>query len=378
MKNKLHVSKLIDYHLSFEGDEISLKTYENGDNGFVFFSFETQDYTMHLQAADNEEKIILEFFEKICVDNKTLDKVYDYLNGAFQLYIWNKKNKVLQCVCDYLGLGSSLYVKKSENVVVFFANYLHFNELNVEFKVSLQGLKGHFGFGYHVEPFRYIYENIRPIIGRKIYNFSSEGLNERECHNELYANQEELFPSGFKEGLDSTYYKEKYFLGLTSGKDSLSILSSINKNRVKQSGSFGHSSSADVIQGERLAKEAGLEFKNIGLCDENEFEKYANAIANASGGLATCSYVDMMKFVDQAVPKNYAYLMGEGGGSLKSFFKSTHNDVLEAMDGFITPLNFLQRSFSAKAREGLKDYPQGLIDAVVQSCEDENLGEKPY
>ena len=157
MKKQLQVHKLINYHLVYKDNEISIQYFEDNENGFVFFSFETQSNVMYLQAADNEEKNIITLFERIDLDSKALDDVYDYLNGAFQLYVWNKNKKTLECVCDYLGLGSSVYVKKSISEVVFFANYLHFSELNIPLNISIEGLKSHFGFGYHVEPFEYIY-----------------------------------------------------------------------------------------------------------------------------------------------------------------------------------------------------------------------------
>jgi len=61
MKKQLQVHKLINYHLVYKDNEISIQYFEDNENGFVFFSFETQSNVMYLQAADNEEKNIIKF-----------------------------------------------------------------------------------------------------------------------------------------------------------------------------------------------------------------------------------------------------------------------------------------------------------------------------
>jgi len=374
MQSKLIRQRLVSYHLFYTGDKVELKTFDNGSQGFSLFTYESDEKLIYIQSADNSVDIIEKFCKKLDEsEKKYLKDIYQLLSGAFQVFIWDKKEKSLKSICDYLGVCATLYMQLENDSMVFFPNYLYFSEFKKTLKISRKGALAHFGFGYHVEPFSYIFEGISTLQGRKLLSIQNGNVEENDLSLEWNTQNKSQLANNFENALSSSLYKDNYFIGVTAGKDSLAILSTIKKGSTYKTGNFGSEKSGDVLQGEIIAKELGLPFQTISLCNAQEFDKYAHVIANTSGGLATCSYVDMLKFTDISIAKEDAYLMGEGGESIRSFFDVSSDDISKAMQNYITPKEFLEACFCEDMCPELKSYPNILTNKIAQVYEKNTL-----
>jgi hypothetical protein len=264
---------------------------------------------------------------------------------------------------DLYGVSGSFYLSIS-NQFKFFLNFQNFKEFQVPLQFDEVGVQAHFTFGYQVQPFPLPYKGISRIEGGKLHTFDSNLAHKAKKLPIQFSTEKPSF--SLKDGMNAT---GNLFFGATAGKDSLALLSQVKEgNQQIKTGNFGEIYAADVIQGKEIAVKLGISYDHTTLCDEKEFDYYANQIAAISGGLGTISYVDMLKFVDQGIPNDYSYVMGEAGECVRMFFPSATN-LAKAMHNYLTPKEFLENSFSEDYKEFVKAYPENISTEITKNYE---------
>lgn len=360
MKFEKHT--ITNFHISFDNNALHVELFKVEKQGSTLYWFEDDQYEIIWYSSDHPEGKIKNYIEKLHdLLDETLTDMYNHIGGVFEVFIHHKKNHKLFIVNDLYGVNGSFSLIH-KNRLKFFLNFQHFNQLEVPLELDAIGLQAHFAFGYQVKPFPLPYKNIARLEGGKLHTFDAELQHETKNLAIEFSTETPSF--SLKEGMKAT---KNLFFGVTAGKDSLTLLSQIKEgNEQIKTGNFGNVYSADVIQGKELAVNLDVEYKYTTLCEEDEFEHYAQQIAMISGGLATVSYVDMLKFVDQAIPENYSYVMGEAGECVRMFFPEDAN-LAKAMHNYLTPKEFLEESLTANYKEFLNHYPENISLAVAEN-----------
>ncbi|MBC8755133.1 hypothetical protein H2O64_10650 [Kordia sp. YSTF-M3] len=360
MKFEKHT--ITNFHISFDKKAFHVELFKAEKQGSTLYWIEDDHYEIIWYSSDHHEEKIRDFLEKLHYHfEETLESIYNYVGGIFEIFIRNKENHKLLIVNDLYGVNGSFSLIKN-NQLNFFLNFQNFNQLEVPLELDVIGLQAHFAFGYQVKPFPLPYKNITQIEGGKLHTFDSALKHETTALAINFSNNKPSF--SLKNGMNAT---EKLFIGATAGKDSLALLSQVKEgSEYIKAGNFGNIYSADVIQGKEIAVNLDLEYKYTTLCDEDEFEHYARQIAMISGGLATVSYVDMLKFVDEGIPENYSYVMGEAGECVRMFFPEDTN-LAKAMHNYLTPKEFLLDSFTNDYLGFLNQYPENISSAVAEN-----------
>lgn len=360
MKFEKHT--ITNFHISFDKEAFQVELFKKDKQGSTLYWIEDDHYEIIWYSSDHYEEKIRDFLEKLHYHfEETLSDIYNQIGGAFEIFIHNKKNHKLFIVNDLYGVNGSfsLTIRSQLNLFLNFQNFIQFQ---VPLQLDEAGLQAHFSFGYQVQPFALPYKNITRIEGGKLYTFDLELKQETKLLPIDFSTAEPLF--SLKDGMNAT---ENLFFGATAGKDSLALLSEADtENKNLKAGNFGNIYSADVIQGKEIAVNLGIPYKYTPLCEEDEFEYYARQIAMISGGLATASYVDMLKFVDQGIPEDYSYVMGEAGECVRMFFPSATN-LAKAMHNYLTPKKILSDSFTDDYKEFLNQYPENIAEAVAEN-----------
>jgi len=359
---KFEKHTITNFHISFDQKAFQVRLFKTEKQGSTLYWFEDDQYEIIWYSSDHQEGKIKNFIEKLLTNfHETLTDIYDQIGGIFEVFILNKKNHKLFIVNDLYGVNGSFNLTKEEQQK-FFLNFQNFNELQVPLEFDVTGLQAHFAFGYQVAPFPLPYKNIARLEGGKLHTFDSALQHETTRLSIEFSNEKPSF--SLKDGMNAT---KNLFFGVTAGKDSLALLSQIKEgSEYIKSGNFGHVYSADVIQGKEITVNLDIEYKYSTVCDEEEFEHYATQIAMISGGLATVSYVDMLKFVAETIPENYSYVMGEAGECVRMFFPEDAN-LAKAMHNYITPKEFLSGSFIDDYDEFLNQYPENITTAVAEN-----------
>ncbi|WP_430408551.1 hypothetical protein [Kordia sp.] len=360
MKFEKHT--ITNFHISFDKEKFQVELFKKEKQGSTLYWIEDQNFEIIWYSSDHDEEKIRDFLEKLHYNFQEISKkIYNHIGGIFEIFLHDKKKHKLFIVNDLYGVNGSFSLTK-ENKQIFFLNFQNFNELQVPLEFDRVGIQTHFAIGYQVSPFPLPYKNITRIQGGKLHSFDAD-LTLKTTNLQLdFSTNNDAF--SLKNGMNAS---ENLFFGATAGKDSLALFSQIeegNKNII--AGNFGEVYSADVMQGKEIAVKLDISYDHTTLCDENEFEYYATQIANISGGLTTISYVDMLKFVNEAIPENYSYVMGEAGECVRMFFQEDE-DLAKAMHNYLTPKEFLSDSFLGDYEEFLNQYPQNISSAVAEN-----------
>lgn len=362
MKLVKHTIK--NFHISFGKDGFDMQLFKKENQGSTLYTFESESYEIVWYSSDHDEEKILAFCEELH-DNfeKALEKAYNVLGGIFEIFIRNNKSDKLFVLSDLHGVSGSFNLNV-ENQLVFFLNFQNFKELQISIQFDPLGVQGHFAFGYQVQPFPLPYKGISRIQGGKLHTFDADLNHSTKELAITFSNEKPTFSLQ-----NTTKATEKLFFGATAGKDSLALLGQVKEgNEHVKVGNFGNVYSADVIQGKEVAVKLDISYDHTTLCDESEFEHYAKEIANISGGLGTISYVDMLKFVDQGIPNDYSYVMGEAGECVRMFFPEDSN-LSKAMHNYLTPKEFLAESFVSDYEVFIESYPENISSEIIKNYE---------
>ncbi|WP_420573587.1 hypothetical protein [Kordia sp.] len=353
---------ITNFHISFDKNEFHVELFKKENQGSILYWIENTTHTIIWYSSDHDEEKIIDFLEELHHDTeKAFQNVYEEIGGAFEIFIHNKKINNLFVLSDLYGVSGSFYLT-NEDAFKFFLNFQNFTELHIPLKFDQIGMQAHFALGYQVQPFPLPYKNIQRVEGGKLHSFNSELQHKKISLTIKFS--EETASFSLKDAMNVT---ENLFFGATAGKDSLTLLSQVKEGDAHvKTGNFGEIYAADVIQGKEIAVKLDVSYEHTTLCDEEEFEHYANEIATISGGLGTISYVDMLKFVDQGIPENYSYVMGEAGECVRMFFPEDSN-LAKAMHNYLTPKEFLSNSFTEDYKEFVKAYPENISTEITKN-----------
>lgn len=360
MKFEKHT--ITNFHISFGEGQFQVELFKKENQGSTLYWLEDHNYEIIWYSSDHDEEKITDFLEELHQNpTEAFVNMYNYLGGVFELYLLSKKNHKLFVVSDLYGVSGSFSLI-DKNRLFFFLNFQNFNQLGIPLEFDEVGIQAHFAFGYQVTPFPLPYKNITRVQGGKLHSFGADLIQKTtDLQIDFSATAD---PFCLKDGMSAS---GNLFFGATAGKDSLALLSLVEEgDETIKAGNFGEIYAADVIQGKEIAVKLGISYDHATLCDENEFEHYANQIATISGGLATVSYVDMLKFVDETIPENYSYVMGEAGECVRMFFEEDEN-LAKAMHNYLTPKEFLLNSFTGDYNDFLSQYPQNIASAVAEN-----------
>lgn len=351
-----------NFHISFEKGKFEKQLFKKENQGSSLYIFDSELYEIVWYSSDHDQDKILDFTKELHENlHQTLENAYNHLGGVFEMFIYDKNNSKLFILNDLYGVNGSFYLNKKEKLICFL-NFQNFTELLVPLEFDEVGIQAHFAFGYQVQPFPLPYKGIYRIQGGKLHSFNVNLTLVTKALSVNFSKEETLF--SLKVAMNVT---EKLFFGATAGKDSLTLLSQVEEgDETIKTGNFGEVYSADVIQGKEVAVNLDLSYEHTTLCDEDEFEHYANQIATISGGLGTISYVDMLKFVDQGIPSDYSYVMGEAGECVRMFFPENSN-LAKALHNYLTPKEFLADTFVDDFTEFLNAYPENISSEITKN-----------
>ncbi len=361
---KLEKHCITNFHISFDKNGFELQLFQTVNSGSNVYTFHSELFEIVWYSSDHTEEKIQGFIEKLHADfDETLENIYNELGGIFEVFIFDKKNHKLFILNDLYGVNGSFYLTKKDQLKCFL-NFQNFVEMQMPLQFDAVGVQAHFAFGYQVQPFPLPYKGISRIEGGKLHVFDADLTHTVKNLPVIFSTKKPSF--SLKRAMNVT---EKLFFGATAGKDSLTLLSQVAEgDELIKTGNFGEVYSADVMQGKEIAVKLAVSYEHTTLCDEDEFEQYANQIANISGGLGTISYVDMLKFVDQGIPNDYSYVMGEAGECVRMFFPSeTH--LAKALHNYLTPKEFLSVSFLSDYDEFIKSYPENISTEITKNYE---------
>ncbi|AXG71347.1 hypothetical protein KORDIASMS9_03604 [Kordia sp. SMS9] len=355
---------ITNFHISFAANIFEIQLFKEANKGSNVYIFDSELFKIVWYSSDHTQEKILDFIKELHgnVDN-VVENIYNEIGGIFEIFIHDKKNNKLLIVNDLYGVNGSFYLT-NKDALHFFLNFQNFKKFQLPLQFDPDGIQAHFAFGYQVQPFPLPYKGISRIEGGKLHTFNADLNHSGKELDITFSTKKPSF--SLKEAMHVT---EKLFFGATAGKDSLTLLSQVEEgNEHFKTGNFGEVYSADVMQGKEIAVKLDLSYEHTTLCDEEEFEHYAKQIANISGGLGTISYVDMLKFVDEGIPNDYSYVMGEAGECVRMFFPAaTH--LAKALHNYVTPKEFLSNTFVVDYESFIKSYPENISATITDSYE---------
>lgn len=359
---RLEKHSITNFHISFDGNSFKVQLFQKEKQGSTLYWFEDAQREIIWYSSDHSREKILNFLEKLHYhEEETLANIYNLLGGAFELFIYDKNKNNLIVISDLYGVNGSFSLRLSDTLH-FFLNFQNFEVFNVPLEFDYNGLQAHFAFGYQVKPFSLPYKNIVRLHGGTLHEFNSSLVYNATQLSIQFSEETPSF--SLKQGI---HVANQLFFGATAGKDSLALLSQVEKHAPNvKTGNFGKVYSADVVQGKEIAVNLEVAYQHTTLCDEEEFMHYAYEIANISGGLGTISYVDMLKFVDQGIPPNYSYVMGEAGECVRMFFPEETN-LVKALHNYLTPKEFLVETFQKDFYLFLQKYPENISAAIIKN-----------
>ena len=374
--NILKKERLIDYHIITSKNSfkfIPFKDEEEEENGFNVYTFENENLYIVLHASFVDLKEFENFIKTLEINiSKGIKKTYKFLKEVFQLYVWQKKDFCFFTLLDYLGIGTNYYIKTSDRII-FFSNFLNVNKLNIKLKLNKKCLFNYLSLGYNISDFEMPYNNIKTFKGATCYKFyDNYKIKEHKIAVKFKKYNNKKITKILRSACQLDLNQNNHF-GITAGKDSLALVSLVNKNdhNIKLS-NFGELKSADVIQGGEIAEELKRSYTHTSLVSNKEFLAYSNEIAEVSGGLSTCSYVDMLKYVKENVEMNYSFVMGEGGECVRDFFK-TSNNLEESLNNYITPINYLKSAINFEDNINLDIMKQNILEKIKNYDQEDSL-----
>jgi hypothetical protein len=353
---------ITNFHISFSKNKFDVQLFKKEKQGSLLYTFDSELFEIVWYSSDHTQEKILDFIKELHVNfEETLATMYNQIGGVFEAFIFDKKKYKIFILNDLYGVNGSFYLT-DKNQLNFFLNFQNFTEFQVPLQFDKIGVQAHFAFGYQVQPFPLPYKGVSRLEGGKLHVFD-ENLQKTEKPLKIdFSTEKSSF--SLKNALN---VRENLFFGATAGKDSLTLLSQVEESDATiKTGNFGEVYSADVIQGKEIAVNLDVSYNHTTLCDEDEFEHYANQIASISGGLGTISYVDMLKFVNEGIPHDYSFVMGEAGECVRMFFPEDSN-LAKALHNYLTPKEFLSASFLADYEAFIKDYPENISTEITEN-----------
>ena len=364
----MHIKKyrINSYSIIFKGNTIDFKlnTNERGSSVNIIYQ---ENCVLFIHGLDVNEVLDVIDFRFICNKRAFSNFIENYsnINSAF---LFDKNKKELYVASDRMGV-QPIFLHGNMERIIFSPQIIHIHkDLKEPLKINDEGLINFLGFGYCAPETTFIYDNIGRISPStiSIYNSKLQNTDIYKYGKQLRINnsEEEINIDKICDILEESLVKiEKPFVGVTSGKDSL-VISSLYSSEINNisSGNFGTKSCNDVVFGKILAEKMNFKYKFSDLCSLDELDKYINQIAFFSSGMATSSYVDMMKMVDSLLNSDEVFVMGEGGECVRQFFYITENT--SNFNNYTTPVDSVRLMLKPKLHSILDSYQSFLIKKI--------------
>ncbi|QXP69653.1 hypothetical protein H0I29_13650 [Polaribacter sp. R2A056_3_33] len=364
------IKKAINTHVTISKNKFKYTFFKPKKDlkGSKHLSCKTGGFVFLLISSDNKKKQFKKFISNVISSKgKVLKSNLSNLDGIFQVFVHDKKNKKTEVFSDALGIGAFYYLKKDASFV-FFENYYKIEKLEQELTIAPLGLFSQLTFGYRVDPFPELYKELKKVKAAIKYTIKgNEIVEDKFTFLESKPNLNKAIKAFAKE---SNKFKN-VTVGITAGRDCLTILSTLkDKNNIELC-NFGSEDAADVKQGKIISKKLNLPFKNFDNVSEVNFLNFANSISNISGGLSTLSYVDMVSFASN-IPDNSNYLMGEAGACVRLLLDHNLSNK-EQFDEYLTPDIFVNKVINDKHKKLFSTQRSELLGLLEDTyCKDEN------
>ncbi|WP_165730515.1 hypothetical protein [Polaribacter sp. 20A6] len=359
---KIVLKKAINTHVTVTNKKFKYTFFKPKKDlkGSKHLSCTTDRFIFLLISSDNKKKQFKKFISNVILGKgQVLKSNLSNLDGIFQVFVHDKKENKTQVVSDALGIGSFYYLKKDDNSFIFFENFNNAEKLNTTLTISPLGLFSQLTFGYRVNPYPELYKEVSKIKASYKYTIHNTEIIENKFH--FLENKPNLKKAIKAFSKESNKFKN-VTVGITAGRDCLTILSTLQKEKNIKLCNFGHENSADVKQGKIISEELGVPFKNFKNVDNSNFLKLANHISSVSGGLCTLSYVDMANFASKIASESN-YLMGEAGACVRLLLDHNLSDK-EQFDEYLTPATFVNKIINAKHKEFFLSERNQLLDLL--------------
>jgi hypothetical protein len=294
------------------------------------------------------------------------------LPGVFALIVVNRASGNVMVVGDRLGVQVIYYVQTSAGAWVL-ATHLQWLLLKTghEGAVDPDGWLEHVGFGYTSAGDHQVYRGVQRLPPAVYAIISGDRLDvgtywsPPEPTDDLDKDAIPALASYLRDAIHSGIDDPPLFLGLTAGKDSLCLSSTLSRAEPLLTGTYGTPDCADQLQAPQIAHAQGWRHVVGHVCPPSEFARTAATIAFHSAGLNTASYVDLIAFLVAHIPPNNVFVVGEGGECVRDFFRSEDGDPIgKLVERYTTPLTALRGSLAADYLGALADYPHNILHAA--------------
>ena len=348
--------RFTSYKVQFSGKKgfkiVFYRKKNRTERGATGYHYDDENYTIFHHA------ILPLDLESLLSDKSNYIKT---ISNTFSLFIFNKKENSLEIVSDKFGLQTIYYHHTPDEIQI--SNLIfHLRDLT-ELTINKQGLFSYLSFGFNAKFQPTIFNDLKKIKSNTI-NLVDKHIN---IKSDILEDTENTFDSTLElpniiDSLKKSISKiENPFMGVTSGLDS-SLLSSLFSNAPIQSGNFGDTKSSDVNIGKKIAERSGYTYNHQDLVNEDEYLHYARQIAYYTSGLGTSSYVDMLKFVSNAIPNNFCFVMGEGGECVRDFFDSKTDKLDTVFLKYFSPVDALKNILTSEFDSFFENYPEPLLN----------------
>ena len=358
---KIEVKKAINTHVTVSNKKFKYTFFKPKKDlkGSKHLSCKTDRFIFLLISSDNKKKQFKKFISNIILGKgQVLKSNLSNLDGIFQVFVHDKKENKTHVFSDALGIGSFYYLKKDHSFV-FFENFNNVEKLNTTLTISPLGLFSQLTFGYRVDPYPELYKEVKKVKGAIKYTIDKNEIIENKFpFLESKPNLKKAIKAFTKE---SNKFKN-VTVGITAGRDCLTILSTLSDKKNIELCNFGHENSADVKQGKIISEELGVPFKNFENVTNSNFLELADHISSVSGGLCTLSYVDMANFASKIASESN-YLMGEAGACVRLLLDHNLSDK-EQFDEYLTPAIFVNKIINKKHKELFLSERNQLLDVL--------------
>lgn len=291
------------------------------------------------------------------------------LTGTFALLAVNHDSGELLAIGDRLGVQAVYYARDEEGTWRC-STHLMWLLLTMghDGTVSDSGFLSHMVYGYATSPDECVYQGIRKLRPATALTLSEAGLKEACYWPRLESGSVagppavEDLTEALRSAAGAGVANDRIALGLTSGRDSLCLASTVLADRQPLSGTFGVAGCADQLQGGQLGRYLAWPHVAGAVCAANEFPTWAFHVAFHTAGLATASYVDMAAFVGTHVPPGLSFVNGDGGPCVRDPFPDEGKHQLRDLQrDFMTPAAYLCRTVIKFRGSERGDYPGGLL-----------------
>jgi hypothetical protein len=361
LRSQLFHLKAFHFIYSDKGD-LQLNLSKSEEKGFSFYFAETHKYRVFIQAA---ERNVLKKIENWVRSNKKPSEILEFFNNVATAFLYEKDPQEFWVISDSMGMNP-LFFKRTASSIEFASMILPLSEQKLE--VDTERLHELLGFGFTLPHSKSLFQGIEKIQKNKIFNLQ-KGLIFKEADQEVY------WKINKYEGYDKKEIAELFvnsmeeasnpMLGVTSGKDSLAIISALRAmGKEVKLFNFGNRKSSDVLQAKALAEEINAQVHFSDLVLEQELEEILTAIGMYSSGRATASYVDMFKMIKSLETQGHTIVMGEGGENIRDFFTPSDLSIVEQVSSHITPFAAFSSVIDIPlgGKEEYFDYLQRLLD----------------